>query len=142
MSVFNSSLNVLFRAPRTAKRVISVFADLFFVSAAFWSAMLVRLDTSAIFGNQQSWVLLLSLMPIALVINVRLGLYRAVIRFLSSKAAASIGLAVLMSTLSLILLSYYLHIPLPRTVPIIFAAFLIILIGGSRVFFFKFFYNI
>jgi len=134
MSVSNSSLNILFRAPRPVKRVISIFADLFFISAAFWLAMLVRLDSSSIFSNQQSWLLLFSLMPIALVINVRLGLYRAVIRFLSSKAAASIGLAVLMSTLSLILLSYYLRFPLPRTVPIIFAAFLMILIGGSRFF--------
>jgi len=134
MSVSSSSLDVLFRAPRPIKRVISIVADLLFLSAAFWSAMLVRLDTSTIFSNQQSWILLLSLMPIALVINIRLGLYRAVIRFLSSKAAASIGLAVLMCTLSLILLSYYLHVPLPRTVPIIFAAFLMILIGGSRFF--------
>ena len=134
MSVFNSSMDVLFRAPRPIKRLISVFADLFFVGTAFWAAMLVRLDTSAIFSNQQSWLLLFALIPISLVINIKLGLYRAVIRFISSKAATSIGLAVLLSTLALILLSYYLTIPLPRTVPVIFAAFLMILVGGSRFF--------
>ena len=134
MSVSNSSMDVLFRASRPVKRVISVFADLFFVGAAFWAAMLVRLDTSAIFSNQQSWLLLFSLIPISLVINLKLGLYRAVIRFISSKAAASIGLAVLLSTLSLILLSFYLHVPLPRTVPVVFAAFLMIFVGGSRFF--------
>jgi len=134
MSVSNSSMDMLFRAPRPVKRVISVFADLFFVGAAFWAAMLVRFDTSAIFSNQQSWLLLFSLIPIALVINLKLGLYRAVIRFISSKAAVSIGLAVLLSTMSLILLSYYLNVPLPRTVPVVFAAFLMILVGGSRFF--------
>ena len=134
MNVAGFSLDVLFRAPRPVKRVISVFADLFFVGAAFWAAMLVRFDTSAIFSNQQSWLLLFSLIPISLVINLKLGLYRAVIRFISSKAAASIGLAVLLSTLSLVLLSFYLHVPLPRTVPVVFAAFLMILVGGSRFF--------
>jgi FlaA1/EpsC-like NDP-sugar epimerase len=134
MSVSNSSLDLLFRAPRPIKRLISMFADLFFVGTAFWVAMLVRLDTLAIFSNQQYWLLMFSLFPFALIINVRLGLYRAVIRFISNKAVASIGLAVTLSTFSLILLSFYLHVPLPRTVPLVFAAFLMILVGGSRFF--------
>jgi len=132
MSVSNSSMDVLFRAPRPVKRLISIFADLFFVGTAFWAAMIVRLDSTTIFSNPQYWLLLFSLIPIALLINVKLGLYRAVIRFISSKAASSIGIAVVLSTLALILLSFYLHVSLPRTVPVVFAAFLMILIGGSR----------
>jgi FlaA1/EpsC-like NDP-sugar epimerase len=134
MTIFNSALNFLFKAPRPIKRLISVFADLFFIGVAFWAAMLVRLDTSTIFSNSQLWVLLFSLIPISLIINERLGLYRAVIRFISSKAATSIGLAVILSTFTLILLSFYLHIAIPRTVPVIFTAFLMILVGGSRFF--------
>lgn len=134
MSVSDSSLGLLFRASRPVKRIISIFADLLFVAIAFWAAMLVRLDTSAILNNQQYWLLLLSLIPISLAINIRLGLYRAVIRYISSKAATSIGLAVLLATFALISLSFYLHVSLPRTVPVVFAAFLIILVGGSRFF--------
>lgn len=134
MSASGSPMNILFRAPRPIKRLISVFSDLFFVGIAFWAALLVRLDNSAIFNNQQYWLLLISLIPISLIINVRLGLYRAVIRFISSKAVTSILLAVLLSTFCLILLSFYLHVSLPRTVPVVFSAFLMILIGGSRFF--------
>ncbi|MFT6249359.1 MAG: FlaA1/EpsC-like NDP-sugar epimerase [Cognaticolwellia sp.] len=134
MSVYNSALNLLFRAPRPVKRLISVFADLFFVGVSFWGALLVRFDTLAIFSNQQYWLLLFFLIPISLGINVKLGLYRAVIRFIGSKAAASIGIAVLLSTLFLVLLSFYLHVSVPRTVPVVFAAFLMILVGGSRFF--------
>ncbi len=132
MSVSNSSMDFLFRAPRPVKRLISVFADLFFVGIAFWGAMVVRFDSTIIFSHSQYWLLLFSLIPIALLINVKLGLYRAVIRFISSKAALSIGIAVVLSTLTLIFLSFYLHVLLPRTVPVVFAAFLMILIGGSR----------
>jgi len=134
MNVYSSSLDLLFRAPRPLKRFISIVSDLFFLATAFWAAMIVRLDTATIFNNQQFWLLLLSLIPISLAINVKLGLYRAIIRYISSKATMSICLAVILSTFSLILLSFYLHVQLPRTVPIVFAAFLIILIGGSRFF--------
>ena len=134
MNISNAALVSLFKAPRLIKRLISIFADLSFVGLAFWAAILVRLDTSAIFSNSQFWLLLFLLFPISLVINVRLGLYRAVIRFISSKAAASICLAVILTTFALILLSFYLHVQLPRTVPVVFAAFLMILVGGSRFF--------
>jgi FlaA1/EpsC-like NDP-sugar epimerase len=127
-----SPIDVLFRAPRLIKRVISIFADLCFVSIAFWAAIMVRVDSFSIFSNSQFWLLLFSLMPITVLINIKLGLYRAVIRFIGTKAATSIGIAVVFSTVILILLSYYLHVPLPRTVPIVFAAFLMILVGGSR----------
>ena len=134
MSESNLSMELLFRAPRPVKRVISVFADLFFVAAAFWAAMLVKLDTLSIFSNTQFWLLLAVLMPITLFSNIKLGLYRAVIRYISIKAATSIGIAVLLSALSLIVLSYALTIPVHSAVPVVFAAFLLILIGGSRLF--------
>ena len=134
MSESNLFMELLFRAPRPVKRVISVFADLFFVAAAFWAAMLVKLDTLSIFSNTQFWLLLAVLIPITLFSNIKLGLYRAVIRYISIKAATSIGIAVLLSALSLIVLSYALTIPVHSAVPVVFAAFLLILIGGSRLF--------
>lgn len=132
MSVVGFSLNFLFGAPRPIKRVISIFADLLFIATSFWLALLVRFDSSDIFENQEYWLLLLALAPFALLINFRLGLYRAVIRYINSKAVITIALSVVLSTLALIFLSFYLNYSISRTVPIIFAAFLIILVGGSR----------
>ena len=132
MSVTSFSLNVLFKAPRSVKRIISIIADMSFVALAFWLALLVRFDNSGILFKEQNWWLLLTLMPIALIINIKLGLYRAVIRYISSKAVMIIALSVALTTFSLIFLAFYLHFPLARTVPIIFAAFLMLLVGGSR----------
>ena len=132
MNVAGFSLGLLFTAPRPVKRAISVFADLLFLAIAFWSAILVRLDDPIVFSDKQFWLLLFILIPVSLFVNIKMGLYRAVIRYISSKAAASIGVAVLLSTCALIFLAFYLHTPIPRTVPVVFAAFLIILVGGSR----------
>jgi len=125
-------MNFLFQASRPVKRVISLFSDLIFVSVAFWAAMLVRLDSIAILFHSPSWVLLAFLLPIALIANIKLGLYRAVLRYINSKAAVSIALSVCFTTVALVFLSFFLNIDLPRTVPVIFSAFLLVLVGGSR----------
>jgi FlaA1/EpsC-like NDP-sugar epimerase len=125
-------MNFLFQASRPVKRAISLLSDLIFVSVAFWAAMLVRLDTIAIFYHSPSWILLACLLPIALIANVKLGLYRAVLRYINSKAAISIALSVCFTTVALIFLSFFLNIDLPRTVPVVFSAFLLVLVGGSR----------
>lgn len=132
MGIVGFSLDFLFKAPRPVKRIISIVADLIFIASSFWLALIVRFDNLSVFTNWEYWYLLFALIPIALLINVRLGLYRAVIRYINSKAVLVIGLSVLLSTFVLILLSFYLHSSLPRTVPVIFAAFLMIMIGGSR----------
>ncbi len=126
------SLNFLFKASRPTKRFISIIADLLFISLSFWAAIIVRLDTLIVSHDKNLWLLLALLIPISLFINIRLGLYRAVIRYINSKAAINIAVSVLLSTLVFILLAFYLNINIPRTVPIIYAAFLMILVAGSR----------
>ncbi len=126
------SMSFLFKASRPIKRFISIIADLLFISLSFWAAIIVRLDTLIVSHDKNLWLLLALLIPISLFINIRLGLYRAVIRYINSKAAINIAVSVLLSTLVFILLAFYLNINIPRTVPIIYAAFLMILVAGSR----------
>ncbi len=126
------SMSFLFKASRPIKRLISIIADLLFISLSFWAAIIVRLDTLIVSHDKNLWLLLALLIPISLFINIRLGLYRAVIRYINSKAAINIAVSVLLSTLDFILLAFYLNINIPRTVPIIYAAFLMILVAGSR----------
>jgi len=126
------TLSFLFRASRPVKRFISIIADTLFISLSFWAAIIVRLDTLTVFHDKSLWLLLALLIPISLFINIRLGLYRAVIRYINSKAAINIAISVILSTLAFILLSFYLNITIARTVPIIYAAFLMILVAGSR----------
>ena len=125
-------MNILFRVPRPLKKLISIVADAFFISIAFWAALVARFDSTAVFSDQQYWLLLFTLIPLTLFVNIQLGLYRAVIRFISSKAAISITIAVVFSTIILILLSFYLKVFLPRSIPVVYAAFLMILVNLSR----------
>jgi FlaA1/EpsC-like NDP-sugar epimerase len=62
----------------------------------------------------------------------KLGLYRAVLRYLTFHALAVVSLGTIISAASISVLAFYFDAPVPRSVPIIYGAFLCLLCGGSR----------
>ncbi|GGQ33974.1 polysaccharide biosynthesis protein [Shewanella litoralis] len=125
-------LQILFGMKRAHKRIVSLVVDALFLCLAFWAALLVRIDDFVVLANTHYWLLLLTVVPVSLVAFAKLGLYRAVLRYMGSQALTAIAIGVLLSTVSLVLFAFYLDAQLPRTVPIIYAAFSLVLIGGSR----------
>lgn len=123
---------VLFSLNRTNKRLVSVGIDTLCLLIAFWLAIIVRTDSVNSIGNTGYWMLIAMVWPISILAFTKLGLYRAVLRYLSLQALTAILVGVLISTISLVLISYFANLGLPRTVPVIFAAFALVLIGGSR----------
>jgi FlaA1/EpsC-like NDP-sugar epimerase len=117
---------------RKYKRIISVLADIFFISIAYWGAYLVRLDVDIPIENIKNWMLLLILAPTSVFCFMRIGLYRAVLRFVSFRVFITITLGILFSTLALVILAFFFQIFLPRTVPIIYFSFSMLLIGAPR----------
>lgn len=63
---------------------------------------------------------------------VRLGLYRAVIRFAGTQLLTSIFIGICFSALTLAFFGFLLQAPLPRSVPFIYFGLSVIAIGGSR----------
>lgn len=127
MTFINSILSI----PRIYKRVISVFFDIVFIGASFFGAFLTRLDTVDFIGH---WLILSSLTLMTLFVFVRVGLYRAILRYLSVHALLTIVFSCFASALLLIILGYFYDIFIPRSVPIIYATYLILLCGGARLF--------
>lgn len=117
---------------RVHKRLISVFADVAVLFFALWAAFSLRLD-------QQFWVpdrgqLIVSGLTVVITIAVfvKLGLYRAVIRYLSDRAFITVITGVFVSAITLILLGYWLEVLVPRSVPIIYGALAFIFVSGTR----------
>ena len=122
----------IFLLPRPIKRLICVFVDSIFIVSAFWFTLFLRLGNSVDIYNADYWALIAWVVPFSIVANVNLGLYRAVIRFLNSTAIIVVTLSVLLSSIILVLSALGLDIFLPRSLPILYCAFLFVLIGGSR----------
>jgi FlaA1/EpsC-like NDP-sugar epimerase len=60
------------------------------------------------------------------------GLYRALLRYLSLNALLIIILSCITSAGFFVIFGYFTNFFIPRTVPIIYASFLIFLCGGAR----------
>ncbi len=131
--VVDSFIRSILNASRAKKRAITLFIDSLFIAAAFWLALIVRLDSLAPFSEVGNWLLLAMLIPTGLIAFINLGLYRAVLRYMNAQALWAIVLGTVITTVSLVLLSFFVGITIPRTMPFIFAWLCLLTVGGSRV---------
>lgn len=122
----------ILNSPRPIKRIISVFLDAVFVLLAVWGALMLRLESTAIFYTSSYWQVALVIVPVSIAIFMNFGLYRAILRYLSAKAIWSIVAAVAASTSCLMISDFFLSASLPKSVPIIYFALALMFIGGSR----------
>ena len=120
------------KLPRFQKRLISVSVDAVALSFALWASFALRLEQGFWLPNQGQLLITVLTVVFTLGVFVRLGLYRAVIRYMSDRAFFTIITGVGISAFLLIILGYSLHVLVPRSVPVIYAALALIFVGGSR----------
>jgi FlaA1/EpsC-like NDP-sugar epimerase len=121
-----------FGLPRIYKRVVSVVSDVFFLSFAFWAAFALRLEQEAWLPSANQFVVCFVTVVVTIGVFIRLGLYRAVIRYLSDKAFLTIVYGVVTSSLVMIVLGYLMQAFIPRSVPVIYGALAFLFVSGTR----------
>lgn len=119
--------------PRNIKQAVLLALDLVMVPAALWLAMVMRLGTSAELSVGILELLVVGVtMLVTAIAFLRLGLYRAVIRFMGHQAIIAILKAVTISALTLALLAFVSRVFMPRSVPFIYWTLLFFMAGGTR----------
>ncbi|WP_230407320.1 nucleoside-diphosphate sugar epimerase/dehydratase [Plesiomonas shigelloides] len=121
--------------PRIVKGGIIICIDVVMVMFSFWLSYWLRLDEQTAFFSAPMWFAAAILTIFTVFIFIRIGLYRAVLRYVSAKIMLLISVGILASTLSLVVISYSLSIMLPRTVVGIYFLVLLLLTSGSRLLF-------
>ncbi|NOH63941.1 nucleoside-diphosphate sugar epimerase/dehydratase [Vibrio sp. RE88] len=125
-------LNQIWNLPRVYKRLISITIDAFFVVASFYAAYWSRIGNVKPFESYLTWYVIIGTLLVTVFAFMRLGLYRAILRFLTFHALAVVSIGTIISAASISVLAFYFDAPVPRSVPIIYGAFLCLLCGGSR----------
>jgi FlaA1/EpsC-like NDP-sugar epimerase len=125
-------IRTLFEAPRQIKRTISIVFDVVSISAAFYLAMCLRLGSLVPPVGQPELVMLAITTVLSLVIFIRMGMYRAILRYLSAQAIITVAICVCVSGLVLALASFFTHSSTPRSIPFIYSLLLFVLIGMPR----------
>ena len=121
---------------RRTKSLILVIFDLVALAVALWSGFALRLSEWWPAEYIKPSLLLFILVPIiGVLVFLKLGLYRAVVRYFSGQAVISVVKGVGLLTLVLyVLASWFAITPFPRSVPINFGLAALLYVGGSRLF--------
>lgn len=119
---------------RNTKKAIMVLADLMMLPLALWSAFALRLSEWWPEKYLVESMPLMAIVPVfGVLIFMRLGLYRAIVRFMGAQAILSVVKGVVLLAVSVWAVASILQIaPFPRSVPVIFALAALVYVGGSR----------
>ncbi len=96
---------------RFRKQMLAALVDLFMLPLSFYFALWLRYDNVGIELLQQYAILIAATPLIAIPIFIRLGLYRAVIRFIDHKIVYVVVLGVSFSVLGLATVAAFTHVP-------------------------------
>ena len=119
---------------RSHKHCVMVFSDLLMLPLALWSGFALRLsEWWPIEYMIYSWWLFLVLPVVGVFVFMRLGLYRAVVRFMGAQAIWAVVKGVSLLALFLWAVAFIFEItPFPRSLPVSFALVALVYVGGSR----------
>lgn len=116
------------------KRFIQLCTDTVLIALSLVVAMLLYHESLRFLVEVTFWWMLVVVIPVSLVCFVKLGFYRAVVRYITSRAYKTIIAGVLFSTLLLGLVSGISETRVSPSVLVIYALLALVSIGGLRIF--------
>ena len=117
---------------RRAKIALQVFVDGLLVAFSFVAAMVFRVENTRFFSNPEVWQAIFLAVLAAAGAFAGLGLYRAMVRFITGKILLAVGKGAVISALALYFAGLLVGAGIPRSVPFIFAVFVFLSVGGLR----------
>src|SRR5690606_6843812 len=125
-------LEALFESSRTTKRTISLCYDTFAIALAFYIATCMRLGTFNIPVTKKELTAVGITIVVTLVLFTKMGMYRAILRYMTLPAMLTIAGCVCVSGLVLAMASFFTFSKVPRSVPFIYITTALLLIGTPR----------
>ncbi len=120
------------RLPRRKKRIFQLVADIMLIEASLIASMAINGLFGAFIRAPSVYALNVLVTAISLIVFIKLGLYRAVLRYVGSRAIVTLFIGVATSTLVLDLLSRVIFSPLPAGILFDYFLLSLLLTGGTR----------
>lgn len=122
----------LVKLPRNIKRAIMLASDAIAIPLAYWASFNLRLDFGYSTLNSNDLLVLAGTLILTCILFTRIGLYRAVLRYMGMEAGWTVAKGALGSTLIMLSIAFLANSPLPRSVPFIYFLILLLFVGGVR----------
>lgn len=124
------------RTPRVWKRILMICLDTLALMIALWGSYAIRLSEWTPDITSERLILAAFAPVVAIPVFIRLGLYRSVIRYLPEAAIWTIIRAMLIATMSWVIIIFLMEMAgqgiVPRSVPFFYFILGTLLIGGMR----------
>jgi FlaA1/EpsC-like NDP-sugar epimerase len=117
--------------PHRWKQAILIVFDLVTLSLVQWASTSLRLDIWYAPSSFEQWAITIGAPLLTIPVFIRLGLYRAIVRYLPERIMWTILQAMVISTVILVLIAFITQM-VPRSVPIIYFGIGTLVIAGSR----------
>lgn len=128
-------LRKILTAKRSQKRLISIIYDSIAIAFSLYLAIALRLGTFSINIDKKDLASFAVTLFVSLICFIRLGLYRAILRYAATDAAMAVCAGVGISAIVLSSSSFFVGAGIPRSSPIIFFLTALVLVGLPRLFF-------
>jgi len=125
-------LKSLLDSSRTTKRLVSLVYDMLAITLALYVAIALRLGTLQLAIGPKELATLAITVVLTLFVFVRIGMYRAILRYMTPQALNTVFFGTCASAIILAMSSFYTHSFIPRSVPVIYLTVALILLGGPR----------
>lgn len=111
---------------------MQVLADCVLLVGSFVLALGLRWDSFFFLSDIRVWVAIGLTLPVTIFVFAVTGFYRAVIRYISSRAITTIARGIAVSAVFLFVVSQVFTLGIPRSVPGIYALIALFAVGGLR----------
>lgn len=132
MKPFSHMIRYVANQPRLVKSLIMLIADIILLPLSLWTAIGLRIDVWTFPQTPAWWVYLLPPL-VTIPIFIRLGMYRAVVRYMEDRVLLMITAAITLAVMIFVGLLNLLGQPqVPRGAVLIYSMIAVIYVGASR----------
>ena len=128
------SIKFFLSTKRSHKRTFTIIYDCCAITFTLYISIALRLNSFDFELGPSEFSAILLTLCITLFCFVRLGMYRAVLRYMMLPAIGYIFLSVIISAITFSLSGFFLHAFIPRSVPFIYVGLATLFLGGPRIF--------
>ena len=127
-------VNTILNSSRTTKRLISLLYDAIGIPLAIYLALSLRYGAIPPPISEKGFVAISVTLCLTLLVFIKLGVYRAIIRFMTGRTFWALSVGIVISSLVLATSSYLLKSGIPRSSIIIYLFTAYTLLGAPRLF--------
>lgn len=131
LSIPHRALQLIANLPRRKKQIIIAASDVIFILLSLWLAFALRLEHIIAPRGETLWLYVVAPL-LAIPVFIRLGLYRAITRYLGMQAVATVFKSVVLYIALLALAVFLLDLKMPRSVLVAHGLLTLLFIGATR----------